>query len=283
VSGETPLVFWGLLSLGQERKVAVRAQAVAGVSAPLCTACGIEPLAIAAIDTADTTHFGFTPNIKYTLGYQCTGLGNPGALQGTSARIPYLILNRLNTDAQFFADPGTQLFRIGAQGLIPSTNSALGCMQIAAEEQVWENAGPTACNQNPPSLVTAFVCGLASRFESAVPGACANVAEADSAAQAYQPDTDLADVEDHSTYTGNGRRLITVAIVETLNGTGTNTVLGFRQFLVDPNPNETTVNVADSNARFVALYVGSVSPIRQGRFDGCTQQSAGPGKVVLFQ
>ena len=59
-------------------------------------------------------------------------------------------------------------------------------------------------------------------------------------------------------------------------------VLGFRQFLVDPNPDATNINPTDQNGRFVALYIGSVAPVKQGRFDGCTQ-AAGPGKVVLHQ
>jgi len=39
---------------------------------------------------------------------------------------------------------------------------------------------------------------------------------------------------------------------------------------------------ADPNGRFLAIYIGSVAPVKQGRFDGC-QQTAGPGKVVLHQ
>jgi hypothetical protein len=60
------------------------------------------------------------------------------------------------------------------------------------------------------------------------------------------------------------------------------TILGFRQFLVIPTQGATIINPADSLGRFVALYAGSVAPLKQGRFDGC-QLSAGPGKVVLHQ
>jgi hypothetical protein len=55
------------------------------------------------------------------------------------------------------------------------------------------------------------------------------------------------------------------------------TILGFRQFLVQPE-----VSANDANARFVASYIGSVVPLKQGTFGGCTQ-TAGPGKVVLHQ
>jgi hypothetical protein len=59
-------------------------------------------------------------------------------------------------------------------------------------------------------------------------------------------------------------------------------VLGFRQFLVMPAEGGVAINPDDPNGRFVAMYIGSVAPVKQGRFDGC-QQSAGPGKVILHQ
>ena len=69
------------------------------------------------------------------------------------------------------------------------------------------------------------------------------------------------------------------------------TVLGFRQFLVDPpGQGATAFNPADPNGRFVALYVGTVAPIPQGWFDSryasaCQSSGAlvGPGKAVLHQ
>src|SRR5215472_15397711 len=51
MNADAPLLFWSLLTLGQSRHVSVAATAVAGISAPLCTACGIEPFAIAPIGT----------------------------------------------------------------------------------------------------------------------------------------------------------------------------------------------------------------------------------------
>ena len=49
-----------------------------------------------------------------------------------------------------------------------------------------------------------------------------------------------------------------------------------------PAEGGTAINPDDPNGRFVAMYIGSVAPVKQGRFDGC-QQAAGPGKVVLHQ
>lgn len=284
ITGEAPLTFWSFLTLAQERRVNLMTRAVAGVSAPLCTACQIEPIAIAALDSADTTHFGFSPNAKYTFGYVCTGAGTPPIIAGTAQRINYLLLNRYDQEATLFADESSQAYRIGAQGLPPSTSTANSCVRINAEEQVWVNAAPLPCNQNRVgSPVSAFTCGLASRFDTAPPANCAPIAEIDTIASAYTADSDVADLDDYAAYTGTARRVMTVPIVETLTAAGTMTVLGFRQFLVEPNPNTTTVNVADTNARFAALYIGSAVPLRQGSFAGCTQPAAGPGKVVLHQ
>lgn len=287
ITAEAPLLFWSFLPLGAERKTAVRVQAVAGISAPLCTACGIEPLAIAAIDPEDTTDFGLVVNTKYTFSYLCNGTPIPTTIAGTL--LPYLVIDRYNPEAPVFADENTQLYQLGAQGLLPSTNPARSCVQInsADGEQVWAavNGGPSAaplsCSQNPPSPVTSFLCGVASRFESTLLDACTSVPEVDSL-MAYLPDTDIADLDDYAGYTGNGRRIITVAIVDALSGSGVMNVQAFRQFLIEPNPDGANINPADNDGRFVALYIGSVVPIQQGRFDGC-QLAAGPGKVVLHR
>ena len=82
LTADAPLTFWGLLTLGQSRITPVAAIAVAGVSAPLCTACGIEPYAVAALSTDDTVDFGFSQGVVYTFGFQCTGGTTPTALPG---------------------------------------------------------------------------------------------------------------------------------------------------------------------------------------------------------
>jgi Flp pilus assembly protein TadG len=284
VTADAPLLFWSFLPLGIERKTPIKAQAVAGISPPLCTACGIEPLAIPPQDAEDTVDFGYLLNTKYTFYYQCSGT-EPAPLMGT--RVPYLVLNRYNEEATVLADESTQLFRIGALGLIPATNSALACVSVSASgtaaegDVVWQTLMPAACTANPPSGVRSLLCGMWTRFDVSLPEVCTSIPEVDSL-QAYQPDTDLADSEDYTTYTGNGRRVITVPIVESLSSTDAMVVLGFRQFLVEPNPNDSNINPQDADGRFVALYIGSVVPVKQGRFDGC-QLAAGPGKVVLHQ
>src|SRR5580704_11807170 len=120
ISGETPLVFWGLLPIVSSRKLAVQATAVAGISAPLCLACGIEPFAVAAIDQTDTTDFGFTADTIYSFTYSCIvsagGAGMPPApappiLGGASVEIFYVLLNRLNPNNTVFPDETSQSFQ----------------------------------------------------------------------------------------------------------------------------------------------------------------------------
>jgi Flp pilus assembly protein TadG len=285
ILADAPLTFWSFLSLGQAKKTSVGAKAVAGMSAPLCTACGtVLPYAIQAVDATDSTDFGLVPATRYTFGFMCRGTP-PGLLSGTTARLTYLILNRYDTNATLYPDESSQLYRIGAGGLPPNiAGPTLACLQVNAAELIWANAAPMACTANTvPSDVSNLLCGLTARFDpTTIPTACSNVVQADVIASAFSADTDLTDLDDYTAYVGNQRRILTVAVVDTLDPVNPMNVLGFRQFLLEPNQNTTNVDPTDLNARFVALYIGSVVPVQQGRFSGCTQ-TAGPGKVVLHQ
>lgn len=283
VRGEAPTIFWRFLAIGQEGRVNLVTQAIAGHSAPVCQACGIEPIAVQAVSVEDTIDFGFVVGSVYTLGYLCTGGPQPQPLADTEARVPYVMLNRFNESATILADELTQLYRIGSQGLPPASDPAVYCMRVNADETVWVNAAPIACNQNRvANQVSTFLCGLAARFDnSTVPAVCNAVNESDTVLTANPIDTDITNVTDYTAYTGNNRRIISVPIVETANE-GTMTVLGFRQFLIQPGANDVTINAGDQNGRFAATYLGSRIPVKQGRIDGCTQ-AAGPGKVVLHQ
>jgi Flp pilus assembly protein TadG len=281
---EAPLVFWRFLSLAQEGKVNLVSEAIAGVSAPLCTACGIEPFAIAALSTDDTTDFGFTIGTRYTFGYLCNGNPPPSGLLNATQRIPYVLLNRYNTNATTLADENTQLYRIGAQGLPPSTDPTVSCLVINQGELIWASATANQCNSNSVvQAVTSTLCGLDARFESTAPTVCSSIQDVDTLTTASPVDTDLTDLDDYTQYTGNGRRIITVPIVDTISATASMTVLGFRQFLLEPGANTTALAVPESNGRFAGLYVGTVMPLKQGRFDGGCQATTGPGKVVLFR
>lgn len=283
LTAETPLTFWSFLSLAQDRKVSVAAQAVAGVSAPLCVACSIEPLAVAAIDQTDTTDFGFVLGTEYTFGYMCNGAPTPGLLTNGTQRVPYLILNRLDANASVFADEQSQLYRDGAGGLPGTTNSSQSCFTINNTELIWASATPPQCAAGSPGQsIVSLICGMTARFEATYPSACAGIADIDTMSSIFVQDTDASEIADYTQYQGNGRRVMTVSVVDTLSAANAMTVLGFRQFLIEPAPNGIDVNPSDANGRFNALYIGSVVPVKQGSFSGC-QQTAGPGKVVLHQ
>ena len=89
-------------------------------------------------------------------------------------------------------------------------------------------------------------------------------------------------VDDYAAYTGNRRRVLTVAIVDTLPFAVASemTALAFRQFLLEPNPDSQELSPTDQVARFVAMYIGSPVPVKQGQFGSCGV-TQGPGKVVL--
>jgi Flp pilus assembly protein TadG len=282
ITADAPLTFWRFLPLATDGKVSVAAQAVAGISAPLCTACGIENFAIAALDVNDTTDFGFVADTQYTLGYSCTGVPTPAGLAGAPQRLAYILLNRLNASTTVFTDENAQMFRIGAGGLPGNTDSTQACFSINNTETIWVDAIPAACAATVNSPVTSGLCGLDARFEPSPQSVCQGIPDVSTLSGIYNPDTDTSSIDAYASYAGNGRRVITIPIVDTLNPTGSMTVLGFRQFLVEPNPNLSNINPADQDGRFIVLYIGSVVPVQQGRFDGC-QISAGPGKVVLHQ
>jgi Flp pilus assembly protein TadG len=307
VTADAPLLFWGILPLGQSLKTSIAGQALAGISAPLCTACGIAPFAVAALDSTDTVNFGFgdpTAGTLYTFAFDCIRSGTttaPTALIGSV--VEYVLINRYDT-ANATLDETQQLYKDGAQGLLASfdpnpTGSPvpLACAGINdASEAIWASAVPTSCTAlSLNASVSEALCGLYSRFDNTAPPAVCSTDVTDFAdlSAIYQPDTDIVTGETdlYISYTGNGRRIITVPIVSTLATTAsaTMTVLGFRQFFLEPNPDGSYLNPADANGRFVVQYIGSPAPVQQGWFDdhfglGCPiPVASGPGKVVLHQ
>ncbi|MEZ5352055.1 MAG: pilus assembly protein TadG-related protein [Bryobacteraceae bacterium] len=289
VTAQARTLFFRFLPQAQEGIAAIRVQSVAGMSAPLCVACGIEGIVIAAVDSGDTENFGLTTDTRYTLGYACNGANQPQPLAGTTQRLPYVILNKLNEEAESFADETTQAYRIGANGLPPSTNDAISCVRVTSDEPeiVWATAAPIQCAaqgqpMRVPGLVGNYLCGMATRFETGVFAGCDTIPEVDAATGALLPDTNVDDLDEYAGYTGNNRRIITVAIAENLDDVNAIPIIGFRQFLLEPLPNNTNLSPTDGNGRFVALYIGSPAPVKQGRVSGCTIES-GPGKVVLHQ
>jgi len=302
ITADAPLLFWGLLSVGQSRKTPVAASALAGLSAPLCVACGIEPFAVVALDSSDTVNFGFgdpTAGQLFTFVYSCSGLPAPVPLPGAATELSYALINRFDTASTL--DETQQLYRDGAGGLIGSTNPnptgspvPLSCAGVNdTSEQIWASASQQLCTSQVSTSVTEALCGLYSRFDNAnAPGNCAQfVTDFADLSAAYPPDTDITTgpLDLYASYLGNGRRVITVAIVDAIPSTvtGTMTVLGFRQFFLEPNTDGSFPDPADVSGRFLAQYIGSPMPVKQGFFDDhfglSCQVSSGPGKVVLHQ
>ncbi len=286
LTADAPLVFFSLLSLGQSRKTSIAAAAVAGVSAPVCTACGIDPYAIAAISADDLTDFGYIPGNIYTFSFQCNGV-QTALLAGTAApRVPYLIVDRFNTGIAFTEDQ--QLFRTGAQGMLPTPTPALSCSIIGNTENIWATATPGNCAVTTPVSVKNAMCGINARFTDPTQfPVCNLVGDVATLTTAYTADTDVAAQTDYQSYQGNGKRLITVPIMDALSTTaGTMVVLGFRQFLLQPTTGFVTAssnNPADGNSRFAAMYLGVVAPVKQGAMGPACGVTHGPGKVVLHQ
>jgi len=308
LNGDAPLIFWALMPGGESRKATIGAQALAGISAPLCTACGIEPFAVAAIDSSDTVNFGFgDPSALnvFTFAYSCTGNPAPIALTGTTgtpAIVPYVILNRYDASSASYNE-SQQLYRDGAAGLLASTDPnpsgsviPIGCVGIGdTTDTIWASAPPVSCALSAGPSVAAALCGLRSRFDSTDPtGACTtDVTDWAGLVTAFPPDSDVvtAITDPYAGYTGNGRRIVTLPIVASLapNVTGTMTILGFRQFFLEVNADGSYINPGDPNGRFAAMYIGSPAPVKQGWIDdrfglaGGLLPTSGPGKVVLHQ
>jgi len=229
-------------------------------------------------------NFGFgapSDDVNYTFYYNCSGTA-PAFLPNTGLAVAYTIINRYDAANTTVPDETDQLFRLGAAGLMSSTTPnptgspiPLGCVGIGDTlEAVWNSpsfsAVPPLCTAALPPVAQAALCGLYSRFDNQTqPGACVTGVTDYSALQpVYLPDPDIVtgQADLYSAYTGNGRRVITVPVVDALalNTAATMTVLGFRQFLVQPNPDGTFFNPSDPNGRFVATYIGSPMPVKQG-------------------
>jgi len=302
ITADAPLLFWSLLPGGQSRKTTVATQAVAGVSAPLCTACNIVPFGVSAISITDTVNFGFDPTFStvYTLSYACASPPAVPPLTGTGSAVTYEILNRYDT-ANAMLSETDQLYVSAAAGVQatqdPTVNACtanastpLACFNVGDCEQVWASAAPARCGSVQPS-VTAALCGLYARVDnSQTPAACATaVSDFGTLSAAYTPDTNNleASTDPYSAYAGNVRRIITVPIVATIDGVIT--ILGFRQFLIELLSTGTFFDPTDSYGRFPALYIGNPAPLQSGWFDGryasaCSSYlTSGPGKVVLVQ
>src|SRR5207302_6530146 len=139
-------------------------------------------------------------------------------------------INRYDTNNALL-DEFDQAYVSGANGVAASINptpNALtanpnlpaACMSVGDTEQLWASAAPPTCARATPQTTQALLCGIYSRLDNAsIPAACTTaVTDFATLSATYTPDPDIAaaEVPPYSAYTGNGRRIITVAIVDAL-------------------------------------------------------------------
>lgn len=295
VQAEAPVLFTRFLSPDRSARQNVTVAAVAGLSAPICTACGIDALAVVAPDTEDEEHYGFALGEHYTFYLTpaqqqpnippCLSQPNPPPLADTLAAVQYVILNHLPGGPETGFDG--ELFRLAAggtstaPGLDPPGTITIGSVELPKPDI----QGETCAEAN--AVGRDILCGLNTRFGvDPADNDCANVEGAGDLSALYATDTDLGTTEtlqDYSTeYDGNLRRVLTVALVDAADSL---TVLNFRQFLIENSPNIAGLVPTPCGANcitgvFRAQYIGRPVPVRCGGVGGACNVSFGVGRTV---
>jgi Flp pilus assembly protein TadG len=288
ITAQAPVVFAPLLTRMTDTLPTITASAVAGVSSPMCSVCGIEPLAV--VDPSqgtDSLHFGFVLGQFYTL-YLDTTQQTPNApvtataLQDTVGVAPYVVLNHLPAGGANL-DIDAQMFVIAASGIARSENITAETIEVVYPDLVGNVQAP---------IGQEILCGLNTRFGvDPSENNCSMLANGELAALAssFGADSDLgaetyaagAGLQDYATeYDGSTRRIITVPVIDALDSLN---VLGFRQFLLEMS--STVMQGLDtslSSGAFRVQYIGTLVPLRCGGIAGvCTITNGGVGRVVL--
>ncbi len=302
ISAQAPVLFVPLLSRNVSSLPTVAVASVAGVSAALCAATGIDGMAVVDQSAgADDVNFGLVPGAFYTLFLSTlqqtpNAPVTPGPQAGTVATVPYAILNHVPAGPSNL-DLDSTLFEMGAAGvssaagLTPPANITIESTETAYPDLAGNITPGTSVGRN-------IICGLNTRF-GADPSLniCGTVVSGEFAtlAAGFRADTDLgtdtyaADagltstgLQDFATeYDGSLRRVLTTAVVDAAD---TLNVLNFRQFLIEMSPGQTqglnpAGGVGNAGA-FRAQYIGAPVPIRAGGGGTC-RVSLGVGRVVL--
>src|SRR5205823_5195562 len=167
----------------------VVASAIAGISAPICSACGIDGLAVVAIDTSDPMNYGFTLGGFYTLfltrSQRTAGAVTPPVLTGTSSSVQYAILDHVPSGPADLDLDGS-LFELGAGGLSSSAGlTPPSAITIDSTEAGYPNLQGTVGQD--------ILCGLNIRFAVEPQANCATIAggEFTSLAALFSADSDL--------------------------------------------------------------------------------------------
>lgn len=294
ISAEAPVAFVPFLNRAVTLPT-ITASAVAGISAPICTACGIDGLAVVDQGAGeDSVNYGFVPGGFYTLfltpSQQVPNApATPAPLAGTLAAVQYVILNHVLGGPQDLS-VDSSLFEMGA-GVISSSpglerpgNISIDSVETGYPDLVGNIAAGTTAGQD-------VLCGLNVRFGvDPAENMCSLLAAGEflDLAPRFTADTDGGGesyaagegLQDYATeYFGNLRRILTMAVVD---ASDTLTVLNFRQFLVETSPATVLgINPALVTGAFRAQYIGSPVPLRCGGIGGLCSVSPGVGRVVL--
>jgi Flp pilus assembly protein TadG len=291
ITAQAPVLFVPLLNRAASRPT-IAVSAVAGLSGPICSACGIDGLAVVDQSAgSDALDYGFVRGSFYTLylvrSQRTAGAVTPAALAGTNSAAAYVILNHIPSGPADLDVDGS-LFEFGASGLSTSAGSTIPTtVSIDGTEAAYSTDGSTTAGQD-------ILCGLNARF-GADPSQnnCVSIGggQFTNLAPLFSADTDLgeaayaagAGLQDFAMeYDGNLRRVLTVAIVDAADSLN---VLNFRQFLIEMSPVSPTVtqglNTTLVTGAFRAQYIGALVPLRCGGIGGLCRVSSGVGRTVL--
>jgi hypothetical protein len=294
ITAQAPVLFLPIFNRNFNSRPTVTAKAVAGISAPICSACGIDGLAVADLSSgSDPANFGFIPGNFYTLyllrAQRNNGAATPPAPIDGSQLAAYVVLNH-TPNGQQGLDADATLYELAAGGL--SNSPALdipGVVTVGSTETLYTVGSSLTVGAD-------ILCGLNVRFavDPSLTPNCAAVdgGEFPSLSPLFAADTDPAGAGSYaagtglqdfaSEYDGNTRRVLTVTIVDS---TTTLNVLNFRQFLIEPAPPSATItqglDTTLVTGAFRAQYLGAPVPVRCGGIGGLCTVTSGVGRTVL--
>jgi Flp pilus assembly protein TadG len=294
ITAQAPVLFLPIFNRSFTTLPTVTAKSVAGISAPICSACGIDGLAVADLSGgSDPANYGFIPGHFYTLyllrAQRNNGAATPPAPIDGSQLAAYVVLNHIPNGPQGL-DADATLYELAAGGLSNNPTLAIpGTVAVGSTETLY-TAG-TSLTVGPDIL-----CGLNVRF-AVDPSLTPNCSAVDgglfpSLSSLFTADTDPGGAGGYAAgtglqdfaieYDGNVRRVLTVTVVDS---TSTLSVLNFRQFLIDPAPPSATItqglDTTLLTGAFRAQYLGAPVPIRCGGVGGICTITSGVGRTVL--
>lgn len=291
ITAQAPVMFLPLLNRGTQGPT-IAVSAIAGISAPICSACGIDGLAVADMSAGtDDVHYGFEPGGFYTLflvrSQRTVGVVMPGPLAGTTASVAYGILNHVPSGPPDLDVDGS-LFELGAGSLSTASGLAISAnVVVDSTETAFVIDGTNTVGQN-------VLCGLNTRFGvDPTTNNCANLGggQFTTLAPLYSADTDNGSLtyaagpglQDYAgEYEGNLRRILTVAVVDAADSLA---VLNFRQFLIEMSPVTPALteglNTTLNTGAFRVQYIGAPVPLRCGGSGGLCTVTRGVGRTVL--